>query len=45
MKVAPEKDHPVAIHHRSYNHTLDDYNIITVDKEMDETGDLILEEV
>ena len=34
-----EKDHPVAIHYRSYNHTIDDYSITIVDKEPDKKGD------
>ena len=31
--IRTNKDHPVAIHYRSYNHTLDDYSITIVDKE------------
>ena len=31
--IRTNKDHPVAIHYRSYNHTIDDYSITIVDKE------------
>ena len=31
--IRTEKDHPVAIHYRSCNHTIDDYSITIVDKE------------
>ena len=31
--IRTEKDHPVAIHYRSYNHTIDDFSITTVEKE------------
>ena len=30
--IRTNKDHPVAIHYRSYNHTIDDYSITIVDK-------------
>ena len=30
--IRSEKDHPVSIHYRSYNHTIDDYSITIVDK-------------
>ena len=39
-----EKDHPVAIHYQSYNHTIDDYSITIVDKEPDKIRRLRLEE-
>ena len=39
-----EKDHPVAIHYRSYNHTIDDNSITIVDKEPDKNRSLRLEE-
>ena len=31
--IRTEKDHPVAIHYRSYNHIIDDYSITIVNKE------------
>ena len=31
--IRTNKDHPVAIHYRSYNHIMDDYSITIVDKE------------
>ena len=33
--IITEKNHPVAIHYRSYNHTMDDYSITMVDNEPD----------
>ena len=39
-----EKDHPVAIHYRSHNHTTDDYSITIVDKETNKNRRLRLEE-
>ena len=30
--IRTEKDHPVATHYRSYNHTIGDYSITIVDK-------------
>ena len=42
--VRTEKDHPVAIHYRSYNHTLDNYSITIVDKEGNKNRGLKLEE-
>ena len=38
--IRTEKNHPVAIHYRSYNHAIDDYSINIVDKENKETEDL-----
>ena len=35
--IRTEKDHPVAIHYRSYNHTTGNYSITIVDKEPDKT--------
>ena len=37
--IRRENDHPVAIHYRSYNHTIDDYSITIVDKETDKIED------
>ena len=34
-----EKDHPVAMHYRSCNYTIDDYSITIVDKEPDKMED------
>ena len=42
--IRTEKDHPVAIHYRSYNHTIDDYPITIVDKEGNKNRKLRLEE-
>ena len=42
--IRTEKDHPVAIHYRSYNHTADNYFITIVDKETDKNRRLRLEE-
>ena len=42
--IRNEKDHPVAQHYNSYNHSLYDYNIITVDKEPNKNKRLRLEE-
>ena len=42
--IRTEKDHPVAIHYRSYNHTIDDYSITIVDKEPDKSRRLRLRE-
>ena len=42
--IRTEKDHPVAIHHRSYNHVIDDYSITIADKEPDKNRRLRLEE-
>ena len=42
--IRTEKDHPVAIHYRSYNYTIDDYSITIVDKETDRNRRLRLEE-
>ena len=42
--IRTEKDHPVAIHYRSYNHTIDDYSITIVDKEKNKNRRLRLEE-
>ena len=39
-----EKDHPVAIHYRSYNHTIDDFSITIVEKESNKNRRLRLEE-
>ena len=42
--ITAEKDHPVAIHYRSYNHTTDNYSITIMDKEPDKNRRLRLEE-
>ena len=42
--IRTEKDHPVAIHFRSYNHTTDDYSITIMDEEPDKNRTLRLEE-
>ena len=42
--IRTEKDHPVAIYYRSYNHTIDDYSITIVDKEPDKNRILRLKE-
>ena len=42
--IRTNKDHPVAIHYRSYNHTIDDYSITIVDQEKDKNRRLRLEE-
>ena len=42
--IRTEKDHPVAIHYRSYNHTTDDYSITIADNEPDKNRRLRQEE-
>ena len=42
--IRAEKDHPVAIHYKSYNHNIDDYSITIVDKETNKNRRLRLEE-
>ena len=42
--IRAEKDHPVAIHYRSYNHTIDEYSNTVVDKESNKNRRLRLEE-
>ena len=42
--IRTEKDDPVAIYYRSYNHTIDDYSITIVDKESNKNRRLRLEE-
>ena len=42
--IRAEKDYPVAIHYRSYNHTIDDYSITIVDEETNKNRKLRLEE-
>ena len=37
--IRTNKDLPVAVHYRSYNHTIDDYSITIVDKEKIKTED------
>ena len=42
--IRTEKDHPAAIHYRSYHLTIDDYSITIVDKESNKNRRLRLEE-
>ena len=42
--IRTSKDHPVALHYRSYNHTIEDFTITVVDKEQDKNRRLRLEE-
>ena len=42
--IRTHKDHPVAIHYRSYNHTIDYYCITIVDKEKNKNRRLRVEE-
>ena len=42
--IRTSKDHPVAVHYRSYNHTTEDFNITVIDKEADKNRSLRLEE-
>ena len=42
--IRTSKDHPVAVHYRSYNHTTEDFNITVIDKEADKNRCLRLEE-
>ena len=42
--IRTSKDHPVAVHYRSYNHTTEDFNITVIDKEADKNRHLRLEE-
>ena len=42
--IRTEKDHPVAIQYRTYNHTIDDYSITIVGKESNKNRRLRLEE-
>ena len=42
--IRNDKDHPVAIHYRSYCHTFDDYNLTIMDKENDKNKRFRLEE-
>ena len=42
--IRTEKDHPVAIHYRSYNHTIDEYSVAIVDRESNENRIFRLEE-
>ena len=42
--IRTNKDHPVAVHYRSYNHTIDDYSITIVDQEKGKNRRLRLEE-
>ena len=37
--IRKEKDHPVAMHYRPYNHMIDDYSITIVDDEPDKIED------
>ena len=42
--IRTSKDHPVALHYKSYNHTVEDFTITVVDKEQDKNRRLRLEE-
>lgn len=42
--ISTGRDHPVATHYRSYNHTIDDYSLTILDKEQDKNRRLRLEE-
>ena len=42
--IRTSKDHPVAFHYRSYNHTIEDFTITVVDKEQEKNRRLRLEE-
>ena len=42
--IKTSKDHPVAVHYRSYNHTTEDFNVTIIDKEADKNRHLRLEE-
>ena len=42
--IRTSKDHPVALHYRSYNHTTEDFTITIIDKEQDKNRRLRLEE-
>ena len=42
--IRTSKDHPVGLHYRSYNHTIEDFTITVVDKEQDKNRRLRLEE-
>ena len=42
--IRTSKEHPVALHYRSYNHTTEDFTITIVDREQDKSRRLRLEE-
>ena len=42
--IKTSKDHPVALHYRSYNHTTEDFTITVIDKDQDKNRRLRLEE-
>ena len=42
--IRTSKDHPVALHYRSLNHTIEDFTITVVDQEQDKNRRLRLEE-
>ena len=42
--IRTSKDHPVALHYTSYNHTTEDFTITIVDREQDKNRRLRLEE-
>ena len=42
--INTSKDHPVAIHYRSYNHTTEDFTISIIDSDKDKNRRLRLEE-
>ena len=42
--IRTSKDHPVAVHYRSYNHTTEDFSITIIDKDQDKNRRLRLDE-
>ena len=42
--IKASKDHPVALHYRSYNHTTEDFTITVIDKDQHKNRRLRLEE-
>ena len=42
--IKTSKDHPVALHYRSYNHTTEDFTITAIDKDQDKNRRLRLDE-
>ena len=42
--IKTSKDHPAALHYRSYNHTTEDFTITIIDREQDKNRRLRLEE-
>ena len=44
INIRTSKDHTVALHYRSYNHTIEDFTITVVDTEQNKSRRLRLEE-